>query len=144
MRIFSLLLLAAVAMAMTSATTFKVEAFTAEIPDDNKAAVRLTWTVSGEDEVDSYILWRQAVDQASPKQIHEAEVKTGPEPVKKYTFDDNSLYKADQAMGQQVTYILQVKYKSGRLEYPPNNQTKLTYTSTTIRRTWGSIKAMFQ
>lgn len=144
MRILTILLFAIVSLAMAAASTFKLESFNAELSPENRSAIRLTWSVSGDDDVATYILWRQSADQSVRKQIHEAEARAGSEPRKQYSFDDNTLYKEDNS-GQQVTYFLQIKMKgSGQIIEPLNNQAKLTYTSTTVRRTWGSIKAMFQ
>lgn len=144
MRIFFILLLSVTTLAMAAYTGFKLESFSAEIPADNRTAIRLTWEVTADQDVASYILLRQSADQTNRKQVHEAEVKPGTEARKKYTFDDNTLYKSGSDNGTQVTYFIQVKMKNGRIEEPMNNQAKLTYTSTTVRRTWGSIKAMFQ
>lgn len=144
MRILLILLLTVTTLATAAYTSFKLESFNAEIPADNRTAIRLTWEVTAEQEVASYILLRQSADQTTRKQVHEAEVKPGTEARKKYTFDDNTLYKSESDNGTQVTYFIQVKMKNGRIEEPMNNQAKLTYTSTTVRRTWGSIKAMFQ
>jgi len=145
MRIFYILLLSVTALAMTAYSSFKLESFSAEISADNRTAIRLTWEVSADQDVASYIILRQSADQSTRKQVHEADVRPGTEPRKKYTFDDNTLYKNGSENGQQVTYFIQIKMKgSGQIIEPMNNQAKLTYTSTTVRRTWGSIKAMFQ
>jgi hypothetical protein len=145
MKIFYILLLLVSTLALTAYSSFKLEAFSAEIPADNRTAIRLSWEVSADQDVASFIILRQSSDQSTRKQIHEAETRTGNEPRKKYTFDDNTLYKTGSENGQQVTYFIQVKMKgSGQIIEPMNNQAKLTYTSTTVRRTWGSIKAMFQ
>jgi len=144
MRILTILLFAIVSLAMVAASIPKLEAFNAELSPDNRSAIRLTWSVTGDDDVATYILLRQSADQSVRKQIHETEARVGSETRKQYTFDDNTLYKEDNS-GQQVTYFLQIKMKgSGQIIEPINNQAKLTYTSTTVRRTWGSIKAMFQ
>jgi hypothetical protein len=130
---------------MAAFNGFKLDSFSAEIPADNRTAIRLTWEVTADQDVASYIILRQSADQTTRKQIHEAEAKPGSEARKKYSFDDNTLYKSGSENGQQVTYFVQIKMKgSGQIIEPMNNQAKLTYTSTTVRRTWGSIKAMFQ
>jgi hypothetical protein len=145
MKTFYILLLLISTLALTAYSSFKLEAFSAEIPADNRTAIRLSWEVSSDQDVASYVILRQTADQSTRKQVHEAETRTGNEPRKKYTFDDNTLYKTGSESGQQVTYFIQVKMKgSGQIIEPMNNQAKLTYTSTTVRRTWGSIKAMFQ
>jgi hypothetical protein len=145
MRNLSIFVIFASLLFVAASNAFKLESFTAEISEDNRSAVRLKWTVSADQDVSSYILWRQTSDQMTRNQIQEIEARTGSESKKSYSFDDNTLYKADNTASQQVTYYIQVKMKgSGQIIEPMNNQTKLSYTSTTARRTWGSIKAMFQ
>jgi hypothetical protein len=130
---------------LIGAVTFKLESFSAEIPANNANAIRLKWVVSSDDAVASYILLRQTADQPMRKQIQELEARSGTESRKQYVFEDNTIYKTDEATGQQVTYYLQIKMKaSGQIIEPSNNMTRLNYTSTSVRRTWGSIKAMFQ
>jgi hypothetical protein len=145
MRKFSFFVIFASLLILAASNAFKLETFTAEIAEDNRSAVRLKWTVSADQDVASYILWRQTSDQMTRNQIQEIEARAGNDPKKSYSFDDNTLYKMDNSASQQVTYFIQVKMKgSGQIIEPMNNQTKLSYTSTTARRTWGSIKAMFQ
>jgi len=145
MRIYYILLLSVATLALTAYSGFKLETFSAEISPDNRTAIRLTWEVTADQDVASFIILRQSADQSTRKLVHEADVRPGSEPRKKYTFDDNTLYKTGSENGQQVTYFIQIKMKgSGQIIEPMNNQAKLTYTSTTVRRTWGSIKAMFQ
>ena len=139
-----LLLLSILALALVPFNGFKLDAFSAEVPADNRTAIRLTWEVTADQEVASYIILRQSADQSTRKLVQEVDARSGNEQRKKYTFDDNTLYKTGSENAQQVTYFIQVKMKNGRIEEPINNQAKLTYTSTTVRRTWGSIKAMFQ
>jgi len=142
---YSVLGLLLVSFLFIGAVTFKLESFTDEIPSNNANAIRLKWVVSSDDAVASYILLRQTSDQPARKQIQEIEAKSGSESRKQYVFEDNTIYKTDEATGQQVTYYLQLKMKaSGQIIEPANNMTRLTYTSTSVRRTWGSIKAMFQ
>jgi hypothetical protein len=145
MRIIYIILLSVTTLALTAYSSFKLESFSADHPADNRTAIRLTWEVAADQDVASYIILRQSADQTTRKQVHEADSRPGSETRKKYTFDDNTLYKTGSENGQQVTYFIQVKMKgSGQIIEPMNNQAKLTYTSTTVRRTWGSIKAMFQ
>ncbi len=145
MRIFFTLLFSVTTLALASYSSFKLDSFSAEIPAENRTSIRLSWEVTADQDVESYIILRQSADQTTRKQIHEADTRPGSEARKKYTFDDNTLYKSGSDNGQQVTYFLQIKMKgSGQIIEPTNNQAKLTYTSTTVRRTWGSIKAMFQ
>ena len=58
---------------------------------------------------------------------------------KVYTFRDNQVYKSGS---EKVDYQLWAVYSSGVREVVATKS--VNYTSTAIRRTWGSLKAMFQ
>jgi hypothetical protein len=58
---------------------------------------------------------------------------------KPYIFRDDQIFKSSS---EQVDYRLEVIYINGVREQLAREQ--VNYTSTAIRRTWGSIKAMFQ
>lgn len=60
-------------------------------------------------------------------------------PGKAYLFRDEQVFKSSS---EQVDYRLEVVYSDGVREQLATEQ--VNYTSTAIRRTWGSIKAMFQ
>jgi hypothetical protein len=57
-----------------------------------------------------------------------------------YTYQDKTLYKM---AANQVEYRLRVRYSNGSVE-TFDQKARADYTSTAVRRTWGSIKAMFQ
>lgn len=56
-----------------------------------------------------------------------------------YTFRDSQVFKSG---GDQVDYQLEAVYMNGVREVIQSRS--MNYTSTAIRRTWGSLKAMFQ
>ena len=58
---------------------------------------------------------------------------------KSYIFRDTQVFKSPS---EPVDYRLEVVYVNGLREELARKQ--INYTSTAIRRTWGSIKAMFQ
>ena len=58
---------------------------------------------------------------------------------KSYIYRDDQVFKSS---GELVDYRLEVVYTDGAREQLASEQ--VNYTSTAIRRTWGSIKAMFQ
>lgn len=58
---------------------------------------------------------------------------------KSYIYRDDQVFKVSS---EQVDYRLEVVYDTGVRELLAREQ--VNYTSTAIRRTWGSIKAMFQ
>lgn len=97
----------------------------------------VTWQVDTEDEVREYELQRMTrftnnrfvkVEAFQPHGINKA-----------YIFKDSQVFKAST---EQVDYQLEVVYANGLREQLAREQ--VNYTSTAIRRTWGSIKAMFQ
>ena len=58
---------------------------------------------------------------------------------KVYTYRDNQVYKSGS---EKVDYQLWAVYTSGVREVVATKS--VNYTSTAVRRTWGSLKAMFQ
>jgi hypothetical protein len=60
-------------------------------------------------------------------------------PSKIYSFRDNQVYKSGS---EKLDYQLWAVYKNGVREIVATKS--VNYTSTAVRRTWGSLKAMFQ
>ena len=60
-------------------------------------------------------------------------------PNKAYDFRDSQVFKSGS---DQVDYQLEVVYRNGVREVLKSQS--MNYTSTAVRRTWGSLKAMFQ
>jgi len=58
---------------------------------------------------------------------------------KLYSFKDNQVFKAGS---DKVDYQLEVVYSNGVREIVKTQS--MNYTTTAVRRTWGSLKAMFQ
>lgn len=58
---------------------------------------------------------------------------------KAYIFRDNQVFKAGS---DKVDYQLEVVYSNGVREIVKTQS--MNYTTTAVRRTWGSLKAMFQ
>ena len=58
---------------------------------------------------------------------------------KAYTFRDRQVYKSGS---EKLDYRLEVVYTNGVREVITSQS--VNYTSTAVRRTWGSLKAMFQ
>lgn len=92
-----------------------------------------SWAVEVEDGVQRYELLRRT--------SYGEEIIYRPRPKGAgtvYTYRDENVYKT---AAEQVEYQLTVVFESG--ERKVYHET-LAYTPTAIRRTWGSIKAMFQ
>lgn len=97
----------------------------------------VTWQMDLEEEVREYELMRRTPysNDQFVKVFAIAAHGTG----KAYTFRDRQVYK----MGSDLLdYRLEVVYTSGVREIITAKS--INYTSTAVRRTWGSLKAMFQ
>ncbi len=102
--------------------------------------VRVTWVAQQEDGVRGYELMRKMAwveDQYRPATTQLIPARgNGSE----YQFLDEAVYK--QGASDNIYYQLIAVYKDGARE--TLQERSATYVSTAVRRTWGSIKAMFQ
>lgn len=97
----------------------------------------VTWEATTENGVNRYELQRKT-QFTNNQYVVVSEVKphgTG----KTYRLMDDQVYKISS---EQVDYRLEVVYSNGVREELAKQS--INYTPTTVRRTWGSIKAMFQ
>jgi len=96
----------------------------------------ISWRANVEQEVRSYELYRKTTYAADFSGVQ----SFNPHGVgKAYQFKDNQVYKA---ASEQVDYRLEAVFANGVRQQIAEK--KVNYTPTAIRRTWGSIKAMFQ
>ena len=96
----------------------------------------IAWKAQTEEDVRSYELFRKtlhATEFTSIQVLHAHGVG------KEYQFNDDQVYKA---ASEQVDYRLEAIFTNGLRQHVAER--KVNYTPTAIRRTWGSIKAMFQ
>ncbi|TNE73830.1 hypothetical protein EP331_03280 [bacterium] len=116
--------------------------FNAQIQGSASNEINLTWIVSQEHDVDSYILKRKMSHQSEFVELANVQLTTGRDEIdgKVYSFLDKNVYKQNSA-AEPVIYTL-YSSSGGNLSYVA--QVDVNYTTTTVRRTWGSIKAMFQ
>jgi hypothetical protein len=98
----------------------------------------VSWKSVVEEDVYAYELTRRTGLSANDEF---SDVFTAPAhgPDKAYTFRDAQVYKTGS---EKLDYRLQVVYASGLREVIMTKS--VNYTSTAVRRTWGSLKAMFQ
>lgn len=104
-------------------------------PDGRSFAI--SWQMDLEEDVREYELMRRTPysnDQFVRVQAFKAHGTGRP-----YVFRDDQVYKA---AADYVEYRLDAVYSNGLRESVAD--AKLNYTTTAVRRTWGSIKAMFQ
>ncbi|MFT5142543.1 MAG: hypothetical protein ACI80V_000463 [Rhodothermales bacterium] len=95
------------------------------------------WQMETEDEVREYELTRRT--PYSNQQFVAVQALHAHGVGLPYQFVDDQVYKM---ASEQVDYRLEVIYENGLREVVVTQS--VNYTSTAIRRTWGSIKAMFQ
>lgn len=107
-----------------------------KIEEDNNDLV-VTWQTAQENEVREFEL--QRMTRFTNNQFVKVQSVPPHGPNKRYVFRDDQVFKVSS---EQVDYRLEVIYMDGVREELAREQ--VNYTSTAIRRTWGSIKAMFQ
>ncbi len=117
--------------------------FRAELNPTNTSEVSLKWTISQADQVVGFRIQRSLRNEQSYDVIHAIQVNPGdvPSSGRDYEFVDRSVFKPGDA-GDAVFYKLFIDYRNGSVE--EKGPVSVNYTSTAIRRTWGSIKSMFQ
>jgi len=136
MKRFPLLLLLVVLLAgagtmayNVSLTYFRVE------PQGNNFV--LTWKADVEEDVLAYELYRKTSYSSDFVRVHTFEARgEGHE----YRFTDDQVYKS---ASDDLEYRLDAVFTNTERRIGVASKS-LTYTPTAVRRTWGSIKAMFQ
>lgn len=121
------------------AGSIKVTKFEAEIPAQSQNAIQLTWAVETEQSVKHFRIERKMLNDMNFMPVHtEPARNSGPGT---YTWRDSGVFKATSG-GEPVVYELYAVFNDNSEQYI--DQASVNFTSTAIRRTWGSIKAMFQ
>lgn len=95
----------------------------------------LEWRSISEDGLQSFSVERKRENQSDYEELKSFEPK-GAGSV--YQFDDLGLYKTTS---EKVNYRLKISGEGSSFYYM---DATASYTSTAVRRTWGSIKAMFK
>ena len=98
--------------------------------------VTLTWQAETEQDVAAYEIQRKTPTSTGHILLHTLPAHG---PGKTYTYTDADLYKEVSALAD---YQLVAVYRDGSRQSIFNVQ--VNYTTTGLRRTWGSLKAMFQ
>ncbi len=96
----------------------------------------LAWQATLEEDVRSYELYRKTSYTADFARIQTFSAHGAG---KEYRFKDDQVYKTSS---EELDYRLDVVFTNGLRQQVAEK--KLNYTPTAVRRTWGSIKAMFQ
>jgi hypothetical protein len=97
----------------------------------------VTWRADVEEDVREYELLRKTT--MSNDQFVRVYVSRPHGTSKEYMFRDTQVYKSG---AEQLDYRLRVVYANGTRQVVTTQS--INYTSTAIRRTWGSLKALFQ
>lgn len=96
----------------------------------------VSWEASVETEVREYVLERRTVFDAQFVEMARVSAHGANSP---YTFRDERVFKSQ---AEQVLYRLRMIGQAGEL-VGVTDAIAVNYTPTAVRRTWGSIKAMF-
>lgn len=142
LRSFKLLLLFSIALVMIAASNGIVQDFHASIPDQSRNEILVQWVVSNVDKVDHFELERKLVRDASFIKLADIQPnqQTAGSGNLTYSYIDKNIYKTSTGT-EPVVYQLNIIFKDNSVQ---SAQAEVDYTTTAIRRTWGSIKAMFQ
>ena len=99
----------------------------------NGADIKIDWTTENESGVSEYRLYRKTGGNSEQKYVGTVYANgTG-----KYTYYDRDVFKTEATT---ITYELRV-IKNGN---PSFFYASLSYNTTSVQRTWGSIKGMFR
>jgi len=136
MRVFSTTsLLVAACVLLMGANVAVLNSFKVEKANSD---LKITWQAEQEAGVREYELFRRSSN--SNNQYVKIQRSFPAHGVGKvYTYVDDQVYKNNS---QQIGYRLEVVYDNGVRQILRTQN--VDYTSTAVRRTWGSIKAMFQ
>ena len=126
----TVLLLAIAGVAFGSAVLSRFEART------EGSDVVVTWQASVEENVRTYVLERKTPFDAQYREIKRMSPRGANQ---LYSYRDTQIYKTS---AEQVQYRLRIV--NGDDSFVVVDPIAIDYTPTAIRRTWGSIKAMFQ
>jgi len=101
--------------------------------------VAIMWETDEEDQVQTFEVFRKSGFGEEFVRVGE---RDGRGPGQQYKLVDDQVYKNGSPVSAFIDYRLEVVYSDGVRQRLAEK--KIDYTSTAIRRSWGSIKAMFQ
>ncbi len=97
----------------------------------------ITWSTEIEEDVRAFEIQRRTT--SSNDQFVKIHSVTGLGPGQQYEYRDSQVFKSNS---DRLDYRLDVVYENGVREAIRDES--MNFTSTAVRRTWGSLKAMFQ
>ena len=138
-RIHNLLPISLFAVLLLGFTTSPLNMFNVVV---NQTEVVLTWSINDLSEVDKFEIhrkWMNGRFELIEGSVTNIDNNIRRNPPAQFEFKDTQLYKNNSA--DNVEYVLHIHMTNGsKFEAHRNIQ----YTTSTVRRTWGSIKSMFQ
>lgn len=111
--------------------------------DHERSVVVLSWSVSSLDQVSYFWVERKLSSQLGFHRMEDSviritqNIRNSPPDV--FTFTDNTLYKSN--LTEDVQYRLVVMMTNNEVHEMDRT---IQFTTSAVRRTWGSIKSMFQ
>ncbi len=103
------------------------------VSTSNSSDIKIDWTIENEAGVSEYRLYRKTGGSSEQKYVATLYANGS----RKYTYHDKDVFKTEATT---ITYELRV-IKNGS---PSFFYASLTYSTTSVQRTWGSIKGMFK
>lgn len=135
-RLFSLLILLALVVPVSGAQSRAIIT-TAELYNES-GQFAIEWQVGDESEVEKYVVKRKTAN--SNRFVTVGEVRPSRSGTYRVEDDGASIFKTES---NDIVYRIEV-YGRGQSEPIEYREVSSVYASSTVRRTWGSIKAMFQ
>jgi hypothetical protein len=140
-----ILLLLVPAIFFMAMTSLQLTHFSVLPNPANEAEVNLEWSVDDLSKVSKFEIYRKIPSRGNNYEpIYELVVTSSirQNPPSRFTHRDNTLYKAT-TVADEAYYILRVIDMRGTRIYESSEE-RVQYTTSATRRTWGSIKSMFQ
>lgn len=144
---FTYLPILLVSMFLLSATTsLQLTHFSVKPNPLNESEVIVEWSVNNLSDVTRFELHRKIPSRANRyERLFDADITVTADmrsnPPSSFQFTDNTLYKSS-TVADEAFYILRVVRQNGQILESPEE--RVQYTTSATRRTWGSIKSMFQ
>lgn len=141
-RNLKLLFLFSIATLTVAASDGIIQEFHASVPDQSRNEILVQWVVTSVDNVDHFELKRKLVHDAAFVKIVDIQPtqSTVNSTNLQYNYLDKNILTTSTGT-EPVVYQLNIIFKDNTVQ---SAQAEVNYTTTAIRRTWGSIKAMFQ
>lgn len=139
------LLLFATAIFMMAATSLQLTHFSVLPNPANETEVNLEWSVDDLSNVSKFEIYRLIPSRdRGYEPIYTLAITSNirQNPPSRFNHRDNTLYKA-ATVADEAYYILRVIDMRGTTIYESSEE-RVQYTTSATRRTWGSIKSMFQ